>query len=246
MNTVYVYDGSFRGFLTCVFRAFDSKEDPADVRTDDRTLLPVLRIETDDVKAARVGKWVRSLGGYAVEIVTRAFLSREVGADADVIRFLKLANARGADVTRDMCDPLVMKLTRLAKSVGRERARIVEFLRFSDYDGNLAAVVNPKYFVLPLIVRHFEQRFPNENYFIYDEVHGAALAHEKGGASEIFPLSSFTAARPTDEEKRFRTLWKLFYDTIEIKERRNHRLRMQHLPKRFWKNVTELADMVDN
>ena len=36
---------------------------------------------------------------------------------------------------------------------------------------------------------------------------------------------------PSAEEAQYRRLWKRFYDTIEIKERRNPKLRMSNMPK---------------
>ena len=240
-HTAYVYDGSFQGLLTCIFQAFDEKADPAEIRTDDKTLLPCVFVETDESKALRVKNWLmRALGREFAETVSLAYLSRVEGAETDILRYVRLAHVRGKNVARDLCDPLVHRVCRLATSVNREKHRIIEFLRFSDYDGWLMSVINPKHFVLPLIAGHFERRFPNEKYFIYDETHGAALSHENG-ETKIFPVAGFTAAPPTAEEEKFRRLWKLFYDTIEIKERRNHKLRMQHLPKRFWKNITELC-----
>lgn len=241
-DIVYVYDGSFDGLLTCVFRAFEQKETPAEIRADDKTLFECAYVDTDEAKAARVRKSLRkNFGAEFLETLALVYLSGEADAATDVLRYVRLAFARGRGVTRDLCDPLVYKMTKLARAVRREAHRIIEFLRFSDYDGTLVAVINPKYFVLPLIARHFAQRFPNENYFIYDEQHHAALSHV-GGKTELRPVDEFTAAPPTAEEEKFRKLWKLFYDTIEIKARRNHKLRMQHMPKRFWKNVTELCN----
>lgn len=242
-DVAYIYDGSLEGLLTCVFRAFELREEPAEIRADDRTLFRRVTVETDESKAERVKKrLLRSFGRDFTETLALVYLSGEAGAETDILRYVRLAFERNGAQARDLCDPLVHKMTKLAHAVSREAHRIIEFLRFSDYDGTLVSVINPKYFVLPLIAKHFERRFPNENYFIYDEVHGSALSHEKGKNSELFPVSAFTAAEATEQEQKFRKLWKLFYDTIEIKERHNPKLRVQHLPKRFWKNVTELCD----
>ena len=40
-------------------------------------------------------------------------------------------------------------------------------------------------------------------------------------------------------EKLFQELWKSYYDTINIKERKNLKVHMQFLPKRFWKFLPE-------
>lgn len=46
-------------------------------------------------------------------------------------------------------------------------------------------------------------------------------------------------APPDEAEKRYRRLWRCFYDTIAIRERENPKLRMSHMPKRFWPLLTE-------
>ena len=62
---VYLYDGSFEGFLCCVFESFAQHEIPFAVWTPQRetaTLYPVRDIETDSARAQRVfsalaGNW---------------------------------------------------------------------------------------------------------------------------------------------------------------------------------------------
>ena len=35
----------------------------------------------------------------------------------------------------------------------------------------------------------------------------------------------------------------MFYDTIEVPGRRNHKCRMTHMPKRYWKHMTEFEEL---
>ena len=56
-DVVYLYDGSFEGFLCCVFESFAQHELPFAVWTPERetaTLYPVKEIPTDRAKARRV------------------------------------------------------------------------------------------------------------------------------------------------------------------------------------------------
>ena len=56
-DVVYLYDGSFEGFLCCVFESFAQHEIPFAVWTPQRetaTLYPVKDIPTDAAKARRV------------------------------------------------------------------------------------------------------------------------------------------------------------------------------------------------
>jgi hypothetical protein len=42
-----------------------------------------------------------------------------------------------------------------------------------------------------------------------------------------------------EKELAFRELWQLFYKTIEVEGRHNETCRMSHMPKRYWKYMTE-------
>lgn len=81
----------------------------------------------------------------------------------------------------------------------------------------------------------------NEVFLLYDRNHREALVHRPGQWA-IVPMESFRMAAPSAEEAQYRRLWKRFYDTIEIKERRNPRLRMSNMPKRYWETMTEFQD----
>ena len=103
----------------------------------------------------------------------------------------------------------------------------------------MTAVIEPKNFVLPLIAPHFCDRYPNETFFIYDESHGAALVSAPGKHA-IIPVDGYERPEAGEEERKFRALWKLFYDTIAIEGRYNPKCRMTHMQKRYWKHMTEL------
>ena len=115
------------------------------------------------------------------------------------------------------------------------------FVRFSDFEGTLAGEIKPKNRVLPLLRPHFCDRMYNEVFLLYDRTHREALAHRPGQWA-ILPLDEFKMAAPSAQEAQYRRLWKRFYDTIEIKERHNPRLRMTNMPKRYWETMTEFQD----
>ncbi|MGZ5274180.1 MAG: DUF4130 domain-containing protein, partial [Kaistella sp.] len=42
-----------------------------------------------------------------------------------------------------------------------------------------------------------------------------------------------------DEEKKYQKLWQRYFTKTNIKERKNLKLHVQHVPKRYWKYLTE-------
>ena len=95
--------------------------------------------------------------------------------------------------------------------------------------------------MLPVLRRHFCERYHNETFFLYDRTHREALLYS-GGVSRIVPLNHFEMAQPDEVEAGYRRLWRRFYDTVAIEARKNEKLRMTHMPKRYWGTMTEFQD----
>lgn len=88
---VYLYDGSFPGFLCCVFESFVQHEIPFAVFTPQRevpTLYPVREIETDLARAKRVhASFQPKLGADAARLTVRCFLSGREDKELLLLRF---------------------------------------------------------------------------------------------------------------------------------------------------------------
>lgn len=129
-----------------------------------------------------------------------------------------------------------------AKQVEYEVHRWKGFIRFSDYHGWLIAVIHPENHILPLIAGHFSCRYPEEDILIFDESHHTALTccH---GISRIFALEDLDLSSISEEEQRYRSLWRQYYQTAAVESRINPSRRRSFIPKRFWKDMIELSDI---
>lgn len=67
------------------------------------------------------------------------------------------------------------------RQVANEAHHYKGFVRFRELKNKtLFAKIEPKHAVLPCIAEHFVDRFPQENWVIYDKTHEVFLIHEKG------------------------------------------------------------------
>lgn len=243
-DVVYLYDGSFEGFLCCVFESFAQHEIPFAVWTPERetaTLYPIKEVETDSAKAQRVfASFRKKLGAETELLVTRDFLSGREDKELLLIRFLHLAFALGPGTVKRAGHPDVAPLYEMEKSLNWEVDKFQGFVRFQEHDGMLGAVIHPKNYILPLLRGHFCGRFPEENFMIYDAVHNAVLLHENHKARLVELAAPLELPPPSEREKEFQALWKQFYNTLEIKARHNEKCRMSHCPKRFWADMVEM------
>lgn len=216
---VYLYDGSFEGFLCCVFESFAQHELPFAVWTPERetaTLYPVKEIPTDHAKARRVFASFRAkLGEETESLVTRDFLSGWEDKELRLIRFLHLAFALGPGTVKRRGHPEVAPLYQMKQSLDWEVDKFQGFVRFQEHDGMLGAVIHPKNYILPLLRGHFCARFPEENFLIYDAVHQAVLLYQNHKAQLMELAEPLTLPPPDEKEQQFQELWRQFYKTLE-------------------------------
>ena len=59
---------------------------------------------------------------------------------------------------------------------------------------------------------------------------------------EFYILDSDIDIKKFDSEDYYEDMWKEFYKTIGIKERKNDRCRMNFMPKKYWKYIVEVSD----
>ena len=180
----------------------------------------------------------RRISGEALDLVLLCYYSDKEDRELVILNFLRFGFKIGSSVTDMLANDAVRTITKVAQTVSRESVYFMEFLRFSDYNGTLVAVIEPKSFVLPMISDHFCDRFPCEQFLIYDKSHNFAFIHINEG-NHLIQLAHLELPEPWEKEEGFRALWKQFYNTIAVEGRINHKLRMGNMPKRYWTHMTE-------
>lgn len=244
-NVIYCYDGTFDGLMCCVFESFKRREIPEEISVGEPEQLSfceIHHIETMPEKAERVIAAIpKKITANTLDLTRKMFLSCAADKDLTILIFLHKGFRVGAKIEQMLADETVNTLNKAVFHCTHEAHLLTGFIRFSDYNGYLAAVIEPKNTVIPLLASHFTDRFRNENFLIYDKTHRMALIYFQHKA-EIAENIDFELPPATAEEERYRELWKSFYKTIGIKERYNPRCRMNLMPKRFWANMTEMQD----
>lgn len=243
-ETVYCYDGSFEGFLCCIFESYAKKEVPAAICCGEDfvpTLFASRFVETDTERSARVFRKVVKCSHRAADLLRRGFLTCLPEKELHLYRLVRKLLEDGPGFLRNLSDPALYPVARAVRNLEGEAHLLKGFVRFSQLGGVLGGEIAPKNRVLPLLRGHFSARYRNEAFFLYDRTHREALFYA-AGKSVIRPLEDFQMAPPDEEEAACRLLWKRFYDTVAIKERYNPKCRMTNMPKRYWAMMTEFQD----
>ena len=224
MEMVYYYDGSFDGFLSCIFESYANKEVLTAIYCDEDavpTLFDCRSVTTDSAHAMRVLRKLIKVSPYAAELVQKGFLTCMEDKELYLYRMVVKLLREGPAFLRNFSDETLYPVACAVRHLEGEVHLLKGFVRFSELGGILGSEIEPQNRVLPLLRSHFCGRFREDQFFIYDRTHKEALFYA-GGKAVIRPLADFQMAPPDEREANYRLLWKRFYDTIAIKERENY------------------------
>lgn len=239
-EVVFQYDDTFDGFLCCIYESYVHKEFPIAFTSDEEyySLYEVRYIPTDTAHARRVYRSIVRISPTCANLLRRAYLTCMEEKECHLYALVQKLYREGPGFLRNRSDAAYYPVAKALRHLDGELEKLRGFVRFSDYNGVLGGEIEPKNRVLPLLRRHFCDRYANESFFLYDRTHREILMYAKG-KSRIVQLDQLTLAAPDEEEVYYRTLWKRFFDTVAIEERRNPRCQNTFLPKRYRNCMTE-------
>jgi len=170
-TTTLIYDGSFNGFLTAIFIAFDEKFTIADIQKNNQS-------------------------------------QNGLFSDTETI------------------------FTNVDKALTK--------------DDIYFANVEPDFDVLPLISKHFRNRYADQQWLIYDVKRRYGIFYNierveiiSLDLSEIHFNRTRKSKTFTENEYEYQELWNNYFQSTNIKSRINRKLHTQHVPKRYWKYLSE-------
>ena len=252
----FIYDGSFNGFLTSIFVAFEEKAQVADIQKN-TVRQNGLFSETETIfthveKAKRVWNGIQKKNQNAIKNIYFAYLSESKNIELLLYRYIRKLFANQESIHSDYSDGLVLKISQLAKTVGREKHRMEAFVRFQlTQDDIYFANIEPDFDVLPLISKHFRSRYADQQWLIYDvkRQYGIFYDLEKVeivslDLDEVYANSIHKSDRFINEEYSYQDLWNNYFKSTNIKSRINMKLHTQHVPKRYWKYLSEKREAV--
>ncbi len=244
-NLILLHDGTLEGVLCAVFDSYSYSPPPQGLDTvfcyQPQLGCRYKEVTTDSRRAARVIAGIRrQMGQLGYRKVWQAFLHDSPEKDSVIYRYIRLGMKEGERVHQMLTHPTVLAIDKLCAITGREASYLTEFVRFSEVEGHLYyAEITPEHMTLPLIMPHFAARMNAHPFLIHDKTHGLAGVYGRKGWV-LVSTENMTIPALSEDEKNYRRLWKTFYDTIAIKERLNPQLQRQLMPKKYWKNITEL------
>lgn len=251
--TTLVYDGSFEGLLTAVFEVFEYKYSSPEIVSkenyvSENMFAEVHNVITQTEKSDRVLKKLElNLGKNGITQLLKVFLSEDDQFEYLILKAVEksLKNPK-INILQNFGDDEMLEIAKINKSMGREIHRMHAFVRFEKLkDEVYFSKIEPDFNVLPLIVKHFKDRYQDQRWMIFDLKRHYGVFYDLKTMEFFYPEENILhQLRKTEnilheEEIQYQKLWQRYFFKTNIPERKNLKLHHKSLPKRYWKYLTE-------
>ena len=153
-------------------------------KTQQQLFCEYAEVVSSEKKAQAVERLIRDhMGEQTYEDISYALLCEDAMKAEAILHVMQAA--RKVKPSKRIMDflgnPSVAKVFEMKRRVSNEAHYFIEFVRFRELEnGVLFSEIEPKNRVLTCIAEHFADRFPMENWVIYDNTHQEFLVHPAG------------------------------------------------------------------
>ena len=254
----YIYDGTFEGFLCCIYASYVRREIPRCIYVEDG--VPLLGetatwIPTEWEKAQSVYVSLsKKIGMEAQDIVKEVFLTHLPNKEEILFRYIRLgywmgrkilfegdseeSNSYGGEKLSDDSKDLVQQVLFASRNYRAEVKNIEGHLRFRSFSDVMISCITPRNLVLPDLAEFFEKKLGDSNFLLYDKTHQMAAVHREEGTM-VTRMKNINLPVLYDEVNVYENLWKPCYENIHIETPMNQRYALNEMKQRLWCEVSD-------
>ncbi len=262
------FDHSYEGLLSAAAYCYRHRLEPDDLLSclDPPALFPSVHVSEEEGVTALFRNHLRSLmpassAEAVLEDCRHAWYAECTGMPFKIMQYIKKAIQIRSDPADRLYEPCIAAVVAASQKVRRQGHHYLGLLRFRQIDEAVfLADFEPDYTMLPVIMPHFCDRMADQAFVIRDLRRGQAGIHLPDGRWDLFDLSQNSPSglikwrlsdrpgcgvtRHPDEAASLKTLsyedlWRRYLDRLAIPERINPKLQQQHMPRKYWKHLTE-------
>lgn len=203
-------------------------------RGEDRGLgVDSYRVHSDTFKAKKVYDGLKKrFTPKNLATIVHIFCCDSKNFELELLYFI-IKGFSSAKELQNLSDRRIYTIYELEREFFSHIHKLKGFLRFEELsDGTLYAKSAPKFFVLKYLGDHFKKRLGSETFIIHDTLRGFAFLKNQD-SDGIFAIDSFETPTLSEDEKCFQNLWKIFFESVSIKERKNIKLQNSLIPKHY-------------
>jgi probable DNA metabolism protein len=210
-----IYDGSFDGWLCAVSDVYEYKFKEARICAEQHykqeLFEPVHYANNNTAHSERIWKDLqKKLSANALRQIYMAFITETEGIETSLLQYVQYVLESKINIEADFSHPSILTISCAAKKAHREKHRMEAIVQFQQTKDELYyAVIEPDFNVLPLISRHFQKRYADQQWLIYDAKRTYGLYYDLDSVSNV---------------------------EINFAEEKLH---IQPMPIRYWKHLPE-------
>lgn len=244
--TTWLYDGTFDGFLSCVFDMYWQRKMNIRIRKEqehvrgvyeDVIFMPTIIANADRVWAG-LGK---KAAPEQLQQFFACYLSELPAEEDNMVGYIRYIF--DAAIT-DRSNFYSAHVDQLSKKVYKEKHRMESLVSFQLTKDNIYyAIISPDYNVLPLMIRHFKEHYTDQYWLIYDQRRRFGiyynLQHVETVRLQFNP--NFEARYHhsgntwTPDDELYQQVWKTCHKGEMVVNGSDSRLQLQHIPRRYWR-----------
>ncbi len=230
---ILIYDGSFEGFLTLVYDVYYKKLKVTKIyKTSVNELImeEIYEVFTDSEKSEKVYNALKNtFDKKAFELIVNIFMCDNKEFEIKLLKYIILGFKNKKELF-NINNQEVFYLQNLEKELFRLVHKMYGFVRFQELDdGTLYAKIETKFNIVYFLGKHFFKRLNNQNFIIHDVPRKLAFIKNNLDCS-IQNVSSFEEPKLSNDEEKFDSLWKSFFNAVSIKERENKKCQQNFVP----------------
>ncbi len=246
-DVTVIFDGSFEGLLTIIFKRYYEKLFPTRIVEQDLFQQKLgelyITVETNPEQSERVYGAIVKIGEIVSQHVFRAFTSPNPDRFMDIFNYIILAFEKKRSVDNYQKLDYVLSVHKMSSYAGMEVHKLTGFVRFGEsVTGILYSEIAPVNDVLIMVAQHFTDRLISHSWIIHDVKRKKAAIYDTNELM-IAETNGTVNIEFTKDEEQYEKLWREFLNTIAIKERVNLKLQQQFLPLRYRPYMSEFKSI---
>jgi len=245
MYKIFLYDGTFEGFMCVAFHIISEGIDK------DRAIIvskneyqpmfidSVREVQNDLKTFLEMRKGIIEKADSSVfKKIYYAFLSDTKDKEGYILRYLFFVFEHGKKIKYLYSNDLVNAVEKMAKKVSREIGKYMGLMRFCETDkGFLYAKFEPENDIIKPVAFFFKGRLNEFNWVIHDVRRNKVALYDREKLQ--FLNNNNLKFEVIKEDEMVQMLWKKYFKSMAIEERKNLKLQQQNMPKKYWKYLVE-------
>ena len=242
---IYAYDGTFNDLINLIAILIKNGKKPTTIidenKYNENLFDKIIKYEKDNKLTKTL---TNKLTKETIKTIFNVYLSENKDKELIIYYFTKNSLKYKKDIHKMLNLKCVYLATKISKYVIRENHKFKGFTRFKLLKNDvLYAEIEPTNNILFLLSLHFKDRLKNEKWIIKDTKRKIYSIYQKDNFYIVDENDLIKDKITLDKgEEKIEKLWFSFFKTIGIKERKNKKLQMNQMPKKYWKNIIEMRE----